>query len=63
MLRRGLHYPGRAWTQGHRRWVDGLSWPHPAERVVVEDYRPVVTVAVARELVGFLWAALRPETA
>ena len=24
---------------------------------------PVVTVAVARELVGFLWAALHPETA
>lgn len=38
LLRRGLHYPGRAWTQAHRRWVDGLSWPHPADRVVVEDY-------------------------
>ena len=30
LLRRGLHYPGRAWTQAHRRWVNGLSWPHPA---------------------------------
>ena len=38
LLRRGLHYPGRAWTQAHRRWVDGLEWPHPADRVVVEDY-------------------------
>ena len=38
LLRRGLHYPGRAWTQAHRRWVDGLNWQHPADRVVVEDY-------------------------
>ena len=30
--------PGRAWTQAHRRWIDGLSWPHPADRVVVDDY-------------------------
>ena len=32
LLRRGLHYPGRAWTQAHRRWVNGLTWPHPADR-------------------------------
>ena len=38
LLRRGLHYPGRAWTQGHRRWVNQLTWPHAADRVVVEDY-------------------------
>ena len=48
LLRRGLHYPGRAWTQGHRRWVDGLSWPHPAERVVVEDYRLAIDQLEAR---------------
>ena len=34
----GLHYPGRAWTQAHRRWVNGLTWPHPADRVVLDDY-------------------------
>ena len=34
----GCIYPGRAWTQAHRRWVNGLSWPHPADRVVVDDY-------------------------
>ena len=34
VLRRGLRYPGRAWTQAHRQWLDGLSWPHPADRVV-----------------------------
>ena len=38
LLRRGLHYPGRAWTQAHRRWVDSLSWPHATDRVVVDDY-------------------------
>jgi transposase len=38
LLRRGLHYSGRNWTRGHRQWVDGLSWAHDAERVVVEDY-------------------------
>ena len=39
LLRRGLHYPGRAWTQAtHRRWVNGLTWPHAADRVVVDDY-------------------------
>ena len=25
-------------TQAHRRWVNGLTWPHPADRVVVDDY-------------------------
>ena len=38
LLRRGLHYPGRACTQAHRRWVNGLTWSHPADRVVVDDY-------------------------
>ena len=38
LLRRGLHYPGRAWTQAHRRWVNGLTWPPPADRVVLDDY-------------------------
>ena len=32
-------------------------------RLAVHKPGPVVTVAVARELVGFLWAALHPETA
>jgi transposase len=37
--RRGLHYSGRNWTQGHRRWINGLTWAQPAERVVVDDYQ------------------------
>ena len=39
LLRRGLHYSGRNWTQGHRRWIEGLTWAQPAERVVVNDYQ------------------------
>src|SRR5499427_1418358 len=38
LLRRGLHYSGRNWTRAHRQWLDGLTWPHEAERVVVDDY-------------------------
>src|SRR3984893_4219431 len=38
LLRRGLHYSGRNWTQAHRRWIDSLEWTQPAERVVVDDY-------------------------
>jgi transposase len=38
LLRRGLHYSGRNWTQGHQRWIDSLEWAQPAERVVVDDY-------------------------
>src|SRR5215218_4373268 len=38
LLRRGLHYSGRNWTQAHRRWVESLQWTQAAERVVVDDY-------------------------
>jgi transposase len=38
LLRRGRHYAGRNWTQGHRAWLASLEWPYLAERVVVEDY-------------------------
>ena len=37
LLRRGLHYRGRPWTQAHRRWIESLQ-VEPAERVVVDDY-------------------------
>src|SRR3954469_13747435 len=32
LLRRGLRYAGRNWTQAHRRWVDSLTWSHAAEQ-------------------------------
>ncbi|MGH2603753.1 MAG: transposase, partial [Dehalococcoidia bacterium] len=50
LLRRGLHYPGRNWTQAHRRWIDRLVWAEPAERVVVEDYLLAIDHTEARLL-------------
>jgi transposase len=38
LLRRDLRYPGRAWTQQHRRWLWDLTFEHEAERVVLADY-------------------------
>jgi transposase len=48
LLRRGLHYQGRNWTRGHRRWIDSLTWTHAAERVVVEDYLLAIDHTEAR---------------
>lgn len=50
LLRRGLHYVGRNWTQAHRRWVDSLTWTHAAERAVVEDYQLAIDHTEARLL-------------
>jgi transposase len=38
LLRRGLVFRGRHWTLAHRRWLEHLTWTHPAERAVVDDY-------------------------
>jgi transposase len=48
LLRRGLHYAGKNWTQAHRRWVDSLTWTHAAERAVVEDYQLAIDHTAAR---------------
>ena len=48
LLRHGRHYAGRHWTVAHRRWLDTLTWPHPAERAVVEDYRLALEQTAAR---------------
>jgi transposase len=52
LLRRGLHYAGRNWTRAHRAWIDRVTWPHAAERVVVDDYLLAIdhTEARLREL-------------
>lgn len=47
-LRRGLHFAGRNWTTAHRRWIEQLTWTHPAERVVVDDYLLAIDQATAR---------------
>ncbi len=48
LLRRGLHYSGRNWTQAHRRWIDALEWAEPAEHAVVDDYRLAIDHLEAR---------------
>jgi len=48
LVRRGLHYAGKNWTQAHRRWVDSLTWTHAAERAVVEDYQLAIDHTEAR---------------
>lgn len=48
LLRRGLHYPGKNWTQAHRRWVDSLTWAHAAERAVVDDDQLAIDHTEAR---------------
>jgi transposase len=50
LLRRGLYYAGRNWTQAHRRWVDSVSWTHAAERAVVDDYLLAIDHTEARLL-------------
>lgn len=48
VLRRGLHYAGRAWTVGHHTWLRSLTWPHPAEQHVVDDYLLAIEQVQAR---------------
>lgn len=48
LLRRGRHFAGKNWTQAHRRWLAGLTWPHAAERTVVEDYQLAIEQLEAR---------------
>jgi transposase len=50
LLRRGLHYAGRNWTQAHRRWVNSLTWTHAAEHAVVDDYLLAIDHTEARLL-------------
>src|SRR6516165_8233526 len=50
LLRRGLHFSGRNWTRAHREWIDTLTWPHAAERVVIDDYLLAINHTEARLL-------------
>lgn len=38
LLRRGLVYAGRAWTEMHRRWLRSVAFEHEAARAAFEDY-------------------------
>src|SRR5688572_16325912 len=48
LLRRGLHFSGRNWTRAHRQWIDSLTWPHAAERAVIDDYQLAIDHTEAR---------------
>jgi transposase len=50
LLRRGLHYRGRNWTQAHRCWIESLQWTQAAERVVVDDYLLAIDHLEARRI-------------
>jgi transposase len=48
LLRRGLHYAGRSWTDAHRAWLRRLEWTHDAERAVIGDYLLAIAQMEAR---------------
>lgn len=64
LLRREIYYPkGKAWTQRHRRWLDGLAFADRASEVVFADYLAAQDMLVSRR--DRLEAELRdivPET-
>jgi transposase len=39
LLRRGIIWQeGKNWTEGHRKWLRSVSFEHPADKLVFEDY-------------------------
>jgi len=37
LLRHGLSYPGTNWSKPHRGWLSDLSFPEPAQHLVLEE--------------------------
>src|SRR5829696_6342772 len=48
LLRRGLRFPGRAWTQPHGRWLGKLSFDDALSQAVLVDYVCAVDALVQR---------------
>jgi len=49
LLRNGIAYSGRSsWTAAHLRWLATLALPHPAQRIVFQEYLHAVSEAGAR---------------
>jgi transposase len=49
LLRRGLTFTsGRHWTQRHHRWLEQLSWTHPADAHVMRDALLALAQVMAR---------------
>ena len=38
LIRQGIAYDGRRWTQAHRRWLLTLRFEHPAAQATFDDY-------------------------
>jgi len=49
LLRHGYRYTGKSnWTQAHLRYLRELVFPHPAMKVILEDYLMAITAATER---------------
>ncbi len=49
LLRHGRSYTGRScWSKAHARWLAGLTFEHPAQQIVFQDYVDAVADAAAR---------------
>ena len=49
LLRHGRIYPGlRPWTLVHARWLSNLTFEHPAQYLVLREYRQAIEDAEAR---------------
>ena len=49
LLRHGRIYPGlRSWTLVHARWLSNLTFEHPAQYLVLREYRQAIEDAEAR---------------
>ena len=49
LLRHGRLYPGlRSWTLVHARWLSSLIFEHPAQYLVLREYRQAIEDAEAR---------------
>src|SRR4030095_13798541 len=49
LLRHGRLFPGRKpWTRAHARWLSELAFEHPAQYLVLREYRQGIEDAQAR---------------
>jgi len=49
LLRQGVRYPGKTtWTRLHRRWLAGLQFAEPANRIALDSRLQAVDQALAR---------------
>jgi len=57
LLRHGYHYQGRtAWSAAHERYLRELVLPHPAMKVILEEY--LISVQLASERIARTEAAM-----